>query len=70
MRDRLSRRDLLLIAVCIVLAAGAIVVVARYFSTAFPEASIDFTYDRDASKRVAEPFVPPHLRELKHASSF
>ena len=51
--ERLNRRDWTLIAVCVVLAALAIVVVARYFSTAFPEASIDFKYDREGSEGIA-----------------
>lgn len=70
MNARLNRRDWLFIAVCAALAAVAIVVVARYFSTAFPEASIDFKYDRNGSKRVAEAFVPAQLRDAKHAASF
>lgn len=66
--ERLTRRDWTLIAVCLALAALAIVIVARYFSTAFPEASIDFKYDREASKRVAEPLV--RVNASKHAASF
>ena len=70
MRDRLTRRDALFIAVCLLLAAAAIVIIARYFSTAFPEASIDFKYDRNKSRDVAETFVPAPLRNAKHAVSF
>lgn len=70
MRDRLSKRDLLFLAFCIALAAGAIVVVARYFSTAFPEASIDFKYDRDGSGKIAGTLIPPQAKQWKHASSF
>ncbi len=70
MIERLHRRDWTLIAVCLVLAALSIVVVARYFSTAFPEASIDFKYDRNASKAVAEKLLPIDVKEMKHAASF
>jgi Type II CAAX prenyl endopeptidase Rce1-like len=66
----MTRRDRLFIAVCVALAAVSIVVIARYFSTAFPEASIDFKYDRGTSKPIAERLVPPNLRDAKHAVSF
>lgn len=66
--ERLGRRDWTLIAVCVVLAALSIGVVARYFSTAFPEASIDFKYDREGSEKIAATFVT--LTGYKHAASF
>ena len=70
MIDRLNRRDWTLIAICVVLAAASIVIVARYFSTAFPEASIDFKYDRHASKDIAAKLLPIDVTEFKHAASF
>ena len=70
MSERLHRRDWTLIAVCLALGALSIVIVARYFSTAFPEASIDFKYDRNSSKEIAENLLPIEVREMKHAASF
>jgi membrane protease YdiL (CAAX protease family) len=70
LRERLTRRDALFITVCIALAAVAIVVIARDFSTAFPEASIDFKVDRRTSRPTAEGLVPAPLRNGKHAVSF
>ncbi len=52
--QRLSRGDWLFIALCLALAAGCVAVVARYFQTAFPEASIDFKVDRSSSRPIAE----------------
>lgn len=66
----LTRRDWAFIAICAALAVTAVVIIARYFSTAFPEASIDFKYDRAKSKPVAEALVPAPLRNAKHAVSF
>lgn len=51
---RLTRRDLLFIAVCLGVAAVSAGVVLRYFSTAFPETVIDFRYDRNSSRALAE----------------
>ena len=45
--ERLNRRDWLLIAACLAIAAVSIFVVLNWFSAAFPEASIEFRYDRD-----------------------
>ncbi len=50
---RLSSRDWRFIALCLVVAAASIFIVARYFSSAFPEASIDFKYDRESSRAIA-----------------
>jgi len=84
--ERLHRRDWTLILVCAVLAALAAGIVARSFSTAFPQASIDFKYDRNASQRIANGVVQaswpapgrgdegqagrPALHQFKHAASF
>ena len=73
MNERLSRRDLVLIGVCVVLAAVAIAIVARYFHSAFPEASIDFRYDRNQSRAVAERLLGSQKRDvrgMKHAVRF
>lgn len=52
--QRLTRRDWLLIAVCLALAAVSIFAVVRYFDSAFPEASIEFKYDRQKSRELAQ----------------
>jgi membrane protease YdiL (CAAX protease family) len=72
-RQRLSSGDWRSIALWIVLAAIAIAVIARYFSSAFPEASIDFKVDRRASQAVAEKLVRAQgidVRAMKHAARF
>ena len=71
--QQLSVRDWRSIALWITLAAISIVVIARYFSSAFPEASIDFKVDRAASRAIAEKLVRAQgidLRGMKHAASF
>ncbi|HEY0142745.1 MAG TPA: CPBP family intramembrane glutamic endopeptidase [Thermoanaerobaculia bacterium] len=73
MRQRLSRRDWLLIAICAILAIASIVVVHRYFDQAFPEASIDFRYDRGSSRAIAEQLLRSQKLEtagMKHAVRF
>ena len=70
---RLSRRDFAFIAICIALAATATVVITRYYHTAFPEASIDFRFDRKSSRAIAEKLVHAEgidVREMKHAVRF
>jgi membrane protease YdiL (CAAX protease family) len=50
---RLSRRDWGFIGVCAVVAVASLFVIVRYFGSAFPEASIEFRYDRDTSRPIA-----------------
>jgi len=69
----LSRRDVTLIAVSILLAAASTFIIARYFHSAFPEASIDFKYDRSSSLTIAEKLVRAQTIDaggMKHAVSF
>jgi membrane protease YdiL (CAAX protease family) len=70
--QRLTRRDWILIAVCIALAAVSAAIVALYFNSAFPEASIDFRYDRNTSRPIAELVVANSvdLAGMKHAVRF
>jgi membrane protease YdiL (CAAX protease family) len=71
--ERLNRGDWLFIAVCIAVAAVALFVVFNWFSEAFPEASIDFRYDRAGSLRIAAPLLAAQridLRGLKHTATF
>lgn len=72
-RDRLSRTDWIRIAIWVGLAIASIVIVARYFEAAFPEAAIDFEYDRNSSKPVAEQLARitgANLDAMKHAARF
>src|SRR5262245_2625142 len=55
--DRLDRRDAALILVCAVVAAVSLVVGVRYFSRAFPEASIEFRTTRTSSAPIARAFA-------------
>ena len=70
---RLSRRDLAFIAICVALAAVSIVIIARYYHAAFPEASIDFKFDRNSSRAIAEALLRRQridVRGMKHAVRF
>ncbi|HEX2834027.1 MAG TPA: CPBP family intramembrane glutamic endopeptidase [Thermoanaerobaculia bacterium] len=72
--QRLTRRDFAFVASCLALAAIAIAIVVRYFSTAFPEISIDFRFTRDSSRPVAEKFLAAQhvgvANQTKHAVRF
>ncbi len=70
---RLTRRDWILIAVCLAITAGCAAIIARYFDSAFPEASIDFKVDRTSSRRIAEQMLAAQradVRDMKHAVRF
>lgn len=54
---RFTRRDLVFIAICLVIFAGGLSIGLRYFNEAFPEASIDFKVDRGASRAIATEFL-------------
>ncbi|MEA2328901.1 MAG: hypothetical protein QOE68_3860 [Thermoanaerobaculia bacterium] len=72
-REQLTRRDWLLIAACVAIAAVSIFVVVNWFSAAFPEASIEFRYDRGSSEKLAEGVLAEQLidtRGLKHSATF
>ena len=72
-RDPLDRRDWTFIAICIAVAAVSAMVIARWFGAAFPEASIDFKYDRNSSRAVAESLLKSQRLEFaswKHAATF
>lgn len=71
--QRLTRRDWLLIAVCIAVTIACVAIVARYFDSAFPEASIDFRVDRNSSRPIAEKLLAAQgadVRGMKHAVRF
>ncbi len=70
---RLTRRDRVLIAICIAVAAACSAIIARYFHSAFPEASIDFKVDRNSSRPIAEKLLAAQhadVRDMKHAVRF
>ena len=72
-RERLNHRDWLLIAVCLAVAAISIFVVVNWFSAAFPEASIEFRYDRDSSQQIAARVLATQridTRGMKHSATF
>src|SRR3954451_8024878 len=52
--ERLSQRDWLFLAICAAVFLASLYVVLNWFSAAFPEASIEFRYDRAASQPLAE----------------
>jgi membrane protease YdiL (CAAX protease family) len=72
-REQLTRADWLLIAACLAIAAGSIFVVVNWFGAAFPEASIEFRYDRGSSEKLADGVLAAQLidtRGMKHAATF
>jgi membrane protease YdiL (CAAX protease family) len=72
-REQLTRADWLLIAACIAIAAVSIFVVVNWFGAAFPEASIEFRYDRGSSENLANGVLAAQLidtRGMKHAATF
>jgi membrane protease YdiL (CAAX protease family) len=70
---RLTRRDWIFIAACAAVALLSALVIGRWFTAAFPEASIDFRYDRAASRAVAEEVLRTQglvTSGMKHAVVF
>ncbi len=73
MRELLDRRDWTFLVVCGVVLAVSLLIVLNYFSSAFPEASIEFRYDRDSSIAIAERVVREQgidARGMKHSAIF
>jgi len=71
--ERLTRRDWALIAVCVGVVALSLFIVFNWFYAAFPEASIDFRYDRDSSLPLARRILDMQridVRDMKHAALF
>ncbi|MGH9424682.1 MAG: CPBP family glutamic-type intramembrane protease [Thermoanaerobaculia bacterium] len=72
-RERLTRGDWFLIAACIGVAAVSIFVVVNWFGAAFPEASIEFRYDRASSQQIADRVLAAqhiNVRGMKHSATF
>ncbi|MCU1349563.1 MAG: Abortive infection protein [Acidobacteria bacterium] len=73
MRTRLDGRDWTFLLVCGAVAAASLLVILRYFASAFPEASIEFRYDRGSSRPIAERVLAAQhidVRSLKHTAVF
>src|SRR5258706_14650576 len=72
-REQLTRGDWLLIAACVAVAAIRILGVIHWFGAAFPEASIEFRYDRASSLQIADGVLASqHIdtRGMKHSATF
>src|SRR4051794_25303936 len=71
--ERLSQRDWLFLAICAAVFLASLYVVLNWFSAAFPEASIEFRYDRAASQPLAEGVLRDErldTRDCKHTATF
>ncbi|HVS31845.1 MAG TPA: CPBP family glutamic-type intramembrane protease [Thermoanaerobaculia bacterium] len=72
-RIRLTSRDWTFIAVCAAVTLVSLFVISRWFADAFPEASIDFRYDRSESRVLAEMLLEQQdidVRGMKHSVMF
>jgi membrane protease YdiL (CAAX protease family) len=72
-RHRFSQDDWIFIAICLAVALASIAIVTRYFTAAFPQAAIDFQYDRNSSRPLAERLVGRlgvDTKAMKHAARF
>lgn len=73
MNERLTRRDWVLIAVCCAVAALSLFIIFNWFNAAFPEASIDFRYNRGTSLPLAQAVLTAQhidVRGLDHTAIF
>jgi membrane protease YdiL (CAAX protease family) len=73
MRERLTRSDWRLLAICAAIFAGSLWVILNWFSAAFPEASIEFRFDRSTSRTIAEKVLRAqaiNIRDMKHSAVF
>ncbi len=73
MIERFTRRDWILIAACAAVAAVSLFVIFNWFYAAFPEASIDFRYDRHSSLPLAQRVLDAQridARGMKHGAVF
>jgi membrane protease YdiL (CAAX protease family) len=72
---RLNRKDNLFIVICLLALAAGLVISLKYFQKAFPEASINFRYNRAQTEDIARAFLqdgmglkPPS--DYRHAGQF
>jgi len=71
--ERLTRRDWTLIGVCCGVVALSLFIIFNWFYAAFPEASIDFRYNRESHLPLARAVLDAqHIdaRGMKHAAVF
>jgi membrane protease YdiL (CAAX protease family) len=72
-RQRFTQDDAIFVAICVAIALSSIAIVIRYFGSAFPQAAIDFQYDRNSSRPLAERLVRRlgiDTAPMKHAARF
>ena len=68
-----QRRDRIFLAVCVAVTLASLFVIVRWFGSAFPEASIDFRYDRGSSRELARQLLREQQLDvtgMKHAAVF
>ncbi|HYK90436.1 MAG TPA: type II CAAX endopeptidase family protein [Acidobacteriota bacterium] len=73
MKEKLRSSDYRLILICFLICAAGLVVGIRLFYRVFPEASIDFKVDKNASEDLGRSFLAAQSISLvgyRHASSF
>ncbi len=58
--NRLNRSDWIFIVICCAILIGGFLFSRAFFRDAFPEASIDFKYDRDGSQALAQTVLTDH----------
>src|SRR5512143_1266740 len=71
--EKLTKRDWTLIAVCSAIFAISLAISLNWFSRAFPEASIDFKFDRTASRQIAGRVLAGEhvdVASLRHSAVF
>ena len=72
-REPLTRSDWTLLGVCVAIVAVSLFIVLNWFNAAFPEASIEFRYDRNASRTIAERLLAEEhvdVRGMKQSAVF
>jgi len=65
--EKLDRRDLRFVLVCLAVIAAGAAVTASLFRRAFPEASIEFRVDRDGARRIGERVLAERGRDIRGA---
>ncbi|MEO8037020.1 MAG: CPBP family intramembrane glutamic endopeptidase, partial [Acidobacteriota bacterium] len=73
MHQRLNRGDWTFVAICSAVLAASLFVILNWFTAAFPEASIEFRYDRSGSRAIAEKVLSSQaiaVDGMKHSAVF
>ena len=65
--ERLDRRDLRFVLVCLVVIAAGAAVTSALFRRAFPEAAIEFRVDRNGARRLGEKVLAERGRDVRGA---